>query len=108
MCAQLYVGRTTRYISLYGCKTDGQFVGTLQDEIRYRGAMNELISDIELKQKSVTKWQKSSDHTSSRGGSQNHTIITKITQKRASVTPRNSLTGSSILQVHLPRRGSLP
>jgi len=45
MCAQLYVGRTTRYVSLYGCKTDGQFVGTLQDEIRYRGAMNELISD---------------------------------------------------------------
>ena len=44
-CAQFFVGKQTRYISLYGCKSDGQFVSTLQDEIRLRGAMDEIISD---------------------------------------------------------------
>ena len=44
-CAQIFVGRWTRFMSVYGCTTDGQFAGTLADEIRKRGAMTTLISD---------------------------------------------------------------
>ena len=43
--AQVFVGRTSKYISIYGCSTDAEFVNTLNDEIRKRGAMDTIISD---------------------------------------------------------------
>lgn len=43
--AQLFVGRKSLVADVYGCKTDKQFVNTLEDNIRERGAMDKLISD---------------------------------------------------------------
>ena len=44
-CAQLYVGTTSFFCDVFGIKTDGQFVNTLLDVIKTRGAMDKLISD---------------------------------------------------------------
>jgi hypothetical protein len=41
----LYVGRKTLVCDVYGVKSDGQFINTLEDQIRERGAMDLLISD---------------------------------------------------------------
>ena len=43
--AQFFVGTQTMYNDVYGMKTDSQFVNTLEDNIRERGAMSKLISD---------------------------------------------------------------
>ena len=42
-CAQIFVGTKTLVIDVYGIKTDKQFVNTLEDNIRKRGAMDKLI-----------------------------------------------------------------
>ncbi len=44
-CAQIFVGTETLYTDVYGMKTDKEFVNTLEDNIRKRGAMDKLISD---------------------------------------------------------------
>ena len=44
-CAQIFVGRKSRVIDVYGMKTVKEFVDTLEDVIRKRGAMDKLISD---------------------------------------------------------------
>lgn len=44
-CAQFFVGRDSLVCDIYGMKTDKEFVNTLQDNIRRRGAMDKLISD---------------------------------------------------------------
>ena len=44
-CAQFYVGMESQVCDVYGMKTDGQFVNTLQDNICQRGAPTRLISD---------------------------------------------------------------
>ena len=38
--AQFFVGTTSMVCDAYGCKTDGQFVSTLEDQIHERGAPN--------------------------------------------------------------------
>jgi hypothetical protein len=43
--AQIFVGRKSLVVDVYGMKRDGDFVKTLQDQIRKRGAMSQLISD---------------------------------------------------------------
>lgn len=43
--AQLFVGRKSLFISVHGMSTEKEFVNTLEDEIRKRGAMDKLISD---------------------------------------------------------------
>ena len=43
--AVLFVGTDTLVTDIYGVKTDKQFVNTLEDNIRQRGAPNKLISD---------------------------------------------------------------
>ena len=43
--AQLFVGRESLVTDVYGVKTEKQFVNTLEDNIRKRGAMDKLISD---------------------------------------------------------------
>ena len=43
--AVLFVGTDTMVTDVYGVKTDKQFVNTLEDNIRERGAPNKLISD---------------------------------------------------------------
>ncbi len=44
-CAQIFVGIDTLVTDVYGMKSEKQFVNTLEDNIRERGAMNRLISD---------------------------------------------------------------
>ena len=43
--AQIYVGRLTHFLEVYGIKSENQFVNTLLDTIRKRGAMDKLCSD---------------------------------------------------------------
>ena len=43
--AQLFIGRSSLVADVYGVKTDKEFVNTLEDNIRERGAMDKLISD---------------------------------------------------------------
>ncbi len=43
--AQIFVGRNTLVTDAYGMKSDKEFVNTLEDNIRQRGAMDLLISD---------------------------------------------------------------
>jgi hypothetical protein len=44
-CAQILVGTETMVTDVYGMKTDKQFVNTLEDNIRERGAMYRLLSN---------------------------------------------------------------
>ena len=44
-CAQIFVGTESLVTDVYGMKTDKEFVNTLEDNIRTRGAMDKLISD---------------------------------------------------------------
>jgi hypothetical protein len=43
--AQIFVGRDPLVTDIVGMSTDKQFVNTLEDNIRYQGAMDKLISD---------------------------------------------------------------
>ena len=43
--AQIYVGRQTLVTDIYAMKTEKEFIHTLQENIRKRGAMDTLISD---------------------------------------------------------------
>ena len=43
--AQLFFGTKSTVTDVYGMKTDKQFVNTLEDNIRERGAMDSLLSD---------------------------------------------------------------
>ena len=43
--AQLFIGRKSLVSDAYGMKTEAEFVNTLEDNIRKRGAMDKLISD---------------------------------------------------------------
>ena len=43
--AQIFVGRKTLLTDVYAMKSDSEFVNTLEDTIRQRGAMDILISD---------------------------------------------------------------
>ena len=43
--AQLFIGRDSLVADAYGMKTEKQFVNTLEDNIRKRGAMDKLLSD---------------------------------------------------------------
>jgi hypothetical protein len=42
--AQFYIGTQTQVCDAYGCKTDGKFLRTLQENVRRRGAPTKLIS----------------------------------------------------------------
>jgi hypothetical protein len=52
--AQIFIGRKSLVVDIYGMKTSKQFVNTLLDNIRQRGAMDKLISDsaaVEISQR---------------------------------------------------------
>jgi hypothetical protein len=51
--AQLFVGRESLVADVYGLKTDKEFVNTLEDNIRERGAMDKLISDCAKAEMSI-------------------------------------------------------
>jgi hypothetical protein len=72
--AQIFVGTETLLTDVYGMKTGKQFVNTLEDNIRERGAMSKLISDraqvkisykvvdILLRALFISSWQSSEPH----------------------------------------------
>ncbi len=71
--AQIFVGRKSLVIDVYGCSTKAQFVNTLEDVIRKRGAMDLLISDSEaveisarvqdiLRSLGILSWQSEPGH----------------------------------------------
>jgi hypothetical protein len=60
-CAQFYVGMESQVCDVYGMKTDGQFVNTLQDNIRQR-ELPHVSSATEPRPKSATKSRISSGH----------------------------------------------
>lgn len=43
--AQLFVGTQTLVLDVYGMKSDKEFINTLEDNVRERGAMSKLVSD---------------------------------------------------------------
>ncbi len=43
--AQVFVGRKSHVIDVYGMTSGKEFVNTLEDVIRKRGAMDKLVSD---------------------------------------------------------------
>ena len=43
--AYIYVGRKSLVVDVHPVKRDGQFINTLEDQIRERGAMDMRISD---------------------------------------------------------------
>ena len=45
MAAQFFVGTKSLLSDIYGVPTDAQFLKTLQDNVRKRGAPNKLVSD---------------------------------------------------------------
>ena len=45
VAAQFFVGTRSLVSDLYGVKSDGQFLQTLQDNVRKRGAPHQLVSD---------------------------------------------------------------
>ena len=71
--AQIYVGQNTLFTDVYPMKTEKQFVNTLEDKIRKRGAMDKLISDrsqVEISHKAkdilraycIDDWQSEPHH----------------------------------------------
>ena len=70
---QFYIGRVSRFVSGHECHSDGDFVHTLRDEIRLRGAMDKITSDraqAEISNKvadilrsyCIKDWQSEPDH----------------------------------------------
>ena len=52
--AQIFIGRVSLVIDIYGMKSTAEFVNTLEDVIRKRGAMDKLVSDgasVEISQR---------------------------------------------------------
>ena len=43
--AQIFIGRKSLVIDVFGVSTEAEFVNTLEDEMRKRGAMDKLITD---------------------------------------------------------------
>ena len=75
--AQFFVGRDTLVYDAYGIKTQKQFISTLYDNIRFRGAMTTLITDggdMKYPKRLLT----SSEVSSSSNMNLNPTINTKI------------------------------
>jgi hypothetical protein len=46
--APLFIGLESLVATVYGLKTDKEFVNTMEDSIRERGAMEKLISDCAM------------------------------------------------------------
>jgi hypothetical protein len=105
MCVQVYVGRSSYYLSVHGMTTDGEFINTFEDEIRQRGAMDTIISDraqaeVSNRVKTILRnlyikdWQSEPHH-------QNQNISERFIQELKKMP-----TGSGTLREHHPRLSS--
>ena len=83
--AQVFVGKRTLVTDVYPLKSQKQFVNTLEDNIRFRGAMTKLISDY-AKVEISTKLRTSLGCIIAPAGAQNPTTKTRI-QLRGDTAP---------------------
>ena len=90
--AQIFVGTLSLVTDVYGMKSDKEFVYTLQDNIRKRGAMEKLISDraqTEISNKvldilrnyMIDDWQSEPYHEHQNPAEQRYQTIKKYTNK---------------------------
>ena len=79
--AQFFVGGDTLVCDAYGIKSQKQFINTLYDNIRFRGAMTTLITDGGRNEISK-KVADSSEVSSSSSMSQNRITNTKTKLKK--------------------------
>ena len=85
--AQFFVGKDTLVCDAYGIKSQKQFINTLCDNIKSRGAMTTIITDggkYEISRKLLT----SSGASSSSNMNQNHTTNIKTKQNNIMVTEK--------------------
>ena len=75
--AQVFVGRDSLVADVYPMKSGKQFVNTLEDNIRRRGAMDKLLSDS-AKTEISKKVMEISEHIISPIGIQSHTTKIRI------------------------------
>ena len=107
ICAQIFVGRQTRYIHIYGMKSDAEFVVCLNDEIRKRGAMDKIITnraqaEVSNKVKDVIRAYMIDDwQTEPHQQQQNYS-------ERVYQDVKKNKIGSSTGRVHHPRHGCGP
>ena len=52
----MFVGRDTLVADAYPMKSGKQFVNTLEDDIRRRGAMDKLLSDSDKTESPIRSW----------------------------------------------------
>ena len=83
--AQIFVGKRTLVTDVYPLKSQKQFVNTLEDNIRFRGAMTKLISDY-AKLRFPTKLRTSIGCIIAPVGTQSPTTKTRI-QLRGDTAP---------------------
>ena len=98
--AQIFLGKDFLVSHVYPMHSSKQFVNTLEDNIRFRGAMSKLISDM-LKLKFPTRLKISSECTTAVVGILN--LITKIRILLSGATgpSKHGLTPSSTGLEHL-------
>ena len=82
--AQFFVGKDTLVCDTYGIKSQKQFINTLYDNIKSRGAMNTIITD-DGNMKSQRKLLIFSGSSSSSNMNQNHTTNIKTKQNSTMV-----------------------
>ena len=96
--AQVFVGRTTKFVDVYPVRTDGEYVQTLEDNICRRGAMDMLMP----RHNSVTRSRISYVCTRSPTIRASHTTSTKILLNARLDSSRTRAIGFSPLLVPLP------
>ena len=93
---QVFVGRNTYVTDVYGCKTDAEFGGILEDNIRQRGAMDCLVSDgakaeISAKVVDFLRMYKCGNYMSE--PEHQHQNFTEIRSRRLKIPQTESWTG---------------
>ena len=99
--AQIFVGKDSLVSVVYPMHSSKQFVNTLEDNIRFRGAMSKLISDYAQVEIS-NKVKISSEYTTAVVGILNLIIRIRILQNVITGPSKHGLTPSSTGLEHLP------
>ena len=90
IAAQIFIGTTSLVTDVFGMKSDKQFVNTLEDIIRKRGAPNKLISDraqVEISKKVldilralfIDNWQSEPHHQHQNPAERRYQTVKRIT-----------------------------
>ena len=90
--AQIFVGTQSMVTDVYGMKSDKDFVNTLEDNIRKRGAMDKLVSDraqLEISNKVldilrnyvIDDWQSEPYHEHQNAAERRYQVVKETTNK---------------------------